>query len=158
MPSRIDKAAEFVGGVVGTIDTATAPARSKLRESLGEAANAIEASKGVKRVENEARPLARKSARKAQKLKKMGMQQTAAVKRRASGAKKTAAKQAAVAKRRTAAKRKATGATKAAKKRTTAAKRKATGATKAAKKRTTAVKRKATGAKKAAKKRTAPRS
>ena len=30
MPSTFDKAAEYVGDVVGTIDSATAPARAKL--------------------------------------------------------------------------------------------------------------------------------
>ena len=99
MPNRLDKAAEVVGDAVGTLETASTAAGSRLKQGLNEAVTAIESSKSAKRVQKKARPLVKKAARKAKSLKKTAKKRATAVRRKSTGAQKTAKRRAAGAKK-----------------------------------------------------------
>ena len=129
MPDRLERATKLVGDAVGTVETATAAAGSRLKQGLKKAVTAIEATKNAELVKKQTGPLVDKATGKAKSQKRTSKKQAAAT-RKAGQAKKTA-------------KKKTTGAKKAAKKRTS-------GAKKTAKKGATAAKRKTTGAEKRA--------
>ena len=59
--NRLDKAAKLVGDAVGTVETATAAAGSRLKQGLNEAVTAIEASKSAELVKKQAGPLVKKA-------------------------------------------------------------------------------------------------
>lgn len=109
MPDRLEKATKLVGNAVGTVETATAAAGSRLKQGLKEAVTAIEATKSAELVKKQTGPLVDKTAKKAKRLKRTSKKQAAAT-RKTGEAKKTA-------------KRQATGAKKTAKKRTSRAKK-----------------------------------
>jgi hypothetical protein len=117
-----------VGDAVGTIETATGAAGTRVQQGLSEAATVITESSAAGRMEKKTRPIRRAAAKKAARIKKTARKRATTATRKASAAKKTARKRA------TTAARKASAAKKTARKRATTAARKASGAKKTARK------------------------
>jgi DNA-binding protein HU-beta len=114
MPSKLDRAAALVGDAVGTIETATGAAGTRVQQGLSKAATAIAESSAVDRMEKKTRPIRRAAAEKAVGIKKTAKRRATTAAKKATGAKKTAKRRA------TTAAKKATGAKKTAKKRSPA--------------------------------------
>jgi hypothetical protein len=129
----LDRAAELVGDVVGTVGGASEIIGSRARQGLDEAASAVSQSDVVESLEESLDPARKAIKRKVRKAKKVVKRQRAIASATATGAKKTAKKRASTVRR------KATGAKKTAKKRASTVRRKATGAKKTAKKRASTV-------------------
>jgi hypothetical protein len=96
MPSKVDRAAEFVGDAVGTIETAAATAGSRVEQGLSEAATVIAGSKAADRIETKTRPIRKAAAKRASKIQKAAKKRASTATRKASGAKKSAKKRAQV--------------------------------------------------------------
>lgn len=94
MPNKVDRAAESVGDVVGTIEAALATGGTKVQQGLSQAATAIAGSNAVDRIEKKTRPIRKTATKRAAKIKKTAKKRASTAARKATGAKKTAKRRA----------------------------------------------------------------
>jgi len=94
MPNKRRRAARIFSNAVDSLESATAAAGSKMRESLDQAVGAVADSDATERIVTRAASTRKAVVKKANRAKKVAKKQASATAKKVGGAKKVAKKQA----------------------------------------------------------------